>query len=405
MRKLVVCWDYSPVPSALPNLNSLCRTSPGPKLPNEDTRPLPRQHTFINLLLLFYFSTNCFIFAQALDEQGSRRLTECGLGSGNVVPTGQLQDASSVRIRDASNNSPTFDSEGVVSGRIEVKPSGETAWGTIFLNWWDDVDALVACREIGNELDYATISGTALSYVNTPDGSGEIWWMSVECSGSEETLESCSKRTTTWTNHGYDIGITCKFVQADECEACPAGKFSDTIDIMSACTSCEAGRYSSSPSATSADTCLACEAGKAAGAGATICSTCASTNEDRTACTSCHLGSGRIRFQDAPSSVRIRDASNNSPTFDSEGVVSGRIEVKPLRETAWGTIMYHGWEDVDALVACREIGNELGYNTISGTKLNSSDTPDGSGEIWWQDVDCSGSEETLESCPKSTTTS
>ena len=59
---------------------------------------------------------------------------ECGLGSGGDLsgpittpPTGQLQDASSVRIRDASNNSPTFDSEGVVSGRIEVKPSGETA--------------------------------------------------------------------------------------------------------------------------------------------------------------------------------------------------------------------------------------------------------------------------------------
>ena len=169
-------------------------------------------------------------------------MTECGLGSGVVVPTGQLQDASSVRIRDASNNSPTFGSEGVVSGRIEVIPSGETAWGTIQASYWDDVDALVACREIGNELGYAIISGAALSYGNTPDGSGEIYWTEVACSGYEETLDSCSKSSTTSTYHEYDIGITCKFVQADECEACPAGAYSNTVS-KSPCTNCKVGKH------------------------------------------------------------------------------------------------------------------------------------------------------------------
>ena len=158
--------------------------------------------------------------------------------SGPTSPvSGQLPDAASIRIRDSSNISPTFTSEGVVSGRIEVKPSGQTVWGTILNDSWGDTDALVACREIGNELGYATISGTALYKSDTPDGSGEIWWWNVQCSGSEETLESCSKRTTTSTSHSRDIGITCKFVEADECEACPAGTFSDTIDT-SPCTSC-----------------------------------------------------------------------------------------------------------------------------------------------------------------------
>ena len=77
---------------------------------------------------------------------------------------------------------------------------------------WDDVDALVACREIGNKLGYFTISGTALSYYNTPDGSGEQWWHSVACIGSEETLESCSKDMVTFpASHSEDVGITCKF--------------------------------------------------------------------------------------------------------------------------------------------------------------------------------------------------
>ena len=171
-----------------------------------------------------------------------RSFCACGLGSGRPIPTGQLQDAASIRIRDSSNISPTFTSEGVVSGRIEVKPSGQTVWGTILNDSWGDTDALVACREIGNELGYATISGTALSYSNAPDGSGEVWWYEVACSGSEETLEDCSHHTTSETSHYNDIGITCKFRQANECEVCPAGKLSATID-NSPCTNCTVGKY------------------------------------------------------------------------------------------------------------------------------------------------------------------
>ena len=114
-------------------------------------------------------------------------------------PTGQLKDGTSVRMRtsvngrdpygggedDGTDISPNFDGEGVVEGRIEVKLSGETAWGTINFNGnynnegWGDTDALVACREIGIELGYATVSGTALTNRNTQTGAvkygGHMW--------------------------------------------------------------------------------------------------------------------------------------------------------------------------------------------------------------------------------------
>ena len=55
---------------------------------------------------------------------------DCATGSGvnfsgpaMTVPTGQLPNASSARIQGSSGNSPTFTSGGLVSGRIEVKPS------------------------------------------------------------------------------------------------------------------------------------------------------------------------------------------------------------------------------------------------------------------------------------------
>ena len=114
--------------------------------------------------------------------------------------------------------------------------------------WGDDTEALVACRQLGIELGHATVSGwsapRALSYINTPNGSGRIWWSNVRCSGSEETLEKCQgtgSRTSDY-RHKYDIGIECKFLQADECDACPTGKFSDTVGIIS-CMNCRAGKY------------------------------------------------------------------------------------------------------------------------------------------------------------------
>lgn len=151
-----------------------------------------------------------------------RKLAKCGLGNGGdlsgprtILATGQLQDGTNIRIRDDSNNSPTFNSEGVASGKVEVKPSGKTAWGTIGDIGWGDTDALVACRENGNELGYDTVSGTELIYENTPDGSGEQLWNAVGCSGSEETLKSCSKQDYPYAYHFYDVGIMCKFLQAN----------------------------------------------------------------------------------------------------------------------------------------------------------------------------------------------
>ncbi|GMH48501.1 hypothetical protein TrLO_g4554 [Triparma laevis f. longispina] len=237
----------------------------------------------------------------------------CRLGSGAILPTSQLQDGTSVRIRvsvngrdlncndgtcedDGTDISPTFDSEGVVEGRVEVKPSGETAWGAIHYWWWGDADALVACRQLGNKLGYATFSGTHLIYSNTLERSGEIWWRYVECSGSEESLESCSKSTTTSTSHYRDIGITCKFAtpsatSSTTCLACGPGSY--PANPLPSCTKCEAGHYSSTPSAASSSTCLECGAGKSTSnsTGSCSCTDCEpgtySTYEASASCTAC----------------------------------------------------------------------------------------------------------------------
>ena len=191
------------------------------------------------------------------------------------------------------------------------------------------------------------------------------------------------------------------------CTPCEPGSYS-LAEASTSCTNCDAGRYSFTPSATSAEACLACENGKAASLGSSACSTCnhGTSSDDQTHCI-CGLGRGTVASSDGKflpatgqlkdgTSVRIRNSSDFSPIFDSEGVVSGRAEV--YHNGQWGTICSDKFASNDALVFCRQLGSELGYSLISGTVVSSSNTPVGSGQIWLDDLACSGTEETLDEC-------
>ena len=70
---------------------------------------------------------------------------------------------------------------------------------------------------------------------------------------------------------------------------------------------------------------------------------------------------------------------------------TGRLEV--FYNGTWGTICDDGWNGKAAKVACRQ----LGYN-YSVRLLTGSDVPDGSGQIWLDDVKCEGVEANLEDC-------
>jgi hypothetical protein len=53
--------------------------------------------------------------------------------------------------------------------------------------------------------------------------------------------------------------------------------------------------------------------------------------------------------------------------------------------------------EAESMVACRQLGNELGYTLVSASKVGSEDTDDGSGMAY--EVTCAGTESTLDSCP------
>ena len=74
---------------------------------------------------------------------------------------------------------------------------------------------------------------------------------------------------------------------------------------------------------------------------------------------------------------------------------TGRVEV--FYKGQWGTICDDSWDMNDAIVVCRQLGYLYAVRALQGYH----GVPDGSGQIWLDDVSCSGKEKTLASCPHS----
>ena len=89
-------------------------------------------------------------------------------------------------------------------------------------------------------------------------------------------------------------------------------------------------------------------------------------------------------------SIAIRLRGLTSLNYTSS--FSGRVEV--FYSGKWGTICDDGWDINDAGVACRQLGYKYGVRALRGTSV-----PDGTGQIWLDDVACSGNELSLSNCP------
>ena len=70
---------------------------------------------------------------------------------------------------------------------------------------------------------------------------------------------------------------------------------------------------------------------------------------------------------------------------------TGRLEV--FYNGIWGTICDDSWDFNDAKVACRQLGYTYALRALVG-----GDVPDGIGQIWLDNVECTGVEQNLTSC-------
>merc|ERR1712195_448875 len=75
------------------------------------------------------------------------------------------------------------------------------------------------------------------------------------------------------------------------------------------------------------------------------------------------------------------------------GDMQGRVEV--FHAGSWGTVCDDGWTNEDAQVVCRQ----LGFDDSTATANSQAQYGAGSGSIHYDDVACTGSEDSLAACP------
>ena len=68
----------------------------------------------------------------------------------------------------------------------------------------------------------------------------------------------------------------------------------------------------------------------------------------------------------------------------------GRVEV--LHDNVWGTVCDDEWDDIDARVVCSSLG------LTGGIALTDNEFGAGTGQIWLDDVECTGRDTSLEQC-------
>ena len=89
-------------------------------------------------------------------------------------------------------------------GRVEVLH--KVTWGTVCDYGWDLQDAMVVCRQLGYGRAVRALRSAAYG-----EGSGPIWYDSVDCSGSEANLAQCdhSGLGVSYCGHSEDVGVIC----------------------------------------------------------------------------------------------------------------------------------------------------------------------------------------------------
>ncbi|NWI99197.1 DMBT1 protein, partial [Crypturellus undulatus] len=291
------------------------------------------------------------------------------------------------------------------SGRVEVHHNQQ--WGTVCDDSWGLSDAEVVCRQLG--------CGVAVSAPgNAPFGQGRdpIWLDEVNCKGTEGAITECGLKSWGAHNcdHAEDAGVVC------------SGKSKPTeLRLVNGPNRC-AGRVEVLHQEQWGTVCdngwdledadVVC---RQLGCGAPISApgwarfgrgfdpiwlekvSCSGTESALTQCEAkpwgihhCHHGedasvvcSGNPDFLPSyPMALRLVNGPSRC---------AGRLEV--FHQNEWGTVCDDEWGLSDAEVVCRQLG--------CGTAVSapgSSHFGQGHGQIWLDDVNCTGTEAALSEC-------
>ncbi|XP_052530520.1 scavenger receptor cysteine-rich type 1 protein M130-like [Tympanuchus pallidicinctus] len=305
------------------------------------------------------------------------------------------------------------DGAGHCAGRVEIYYQGQ--WGTVCDDAWDTADADVVCRQLS--------CGWAVEAAGSArfgEGSGQIWMDGVNCSGTEAALWDCHVQE--WGQHdcGHkeDAGVICsEFVALrlennDGCSGrlqvfyngtwgsvCSNSMTPHTVPLVCKQLGCgDSGtlemnsRYDKLSGTAWLDH---IECGKS---NSTFWQ-CPSAPWDPQSCDDLRDETNITCSGRQPGRPLVAACPNSTSCTDREKIravggkdrCSGRVEV--WHHGSWGTVCDDSWDMQDAEVVCRQLGCGPAVSALAEAPFG-----EGTGLIWLEQVECKGTELSLQDC-------